>query len=131
MFTANLPSPGAEPDPYPYQPFDGPPSEASLFRRGGQHAYGLHTHTYDEAGEGDRRETKPASDQRGLIKQKRLISLAQIKLTLRPFLPANTSLASTSAKRPYTDARMWLNLVIKACFNQSTAISDTITKKTG
>lgn len=51
---------------------------------------------------------------------------------LLPIVPANkTSFASTSVKRPYTDARTWLNFAMKACFIQSTTISDARTKRTG
>jgi hypothetical protein len=42
-----------------------------------------------------------------------------------------TSLARTSVYLPYTDARTWLNLVMKACLSQSTSISEMITNSTG
>jgi hypothetical protein len=46
-------------------------------------------------------------------------------------LPLAKSRHSTSIYRSYTEGRMWLNFVIKACFSQSTATSESITVATG
>lgn len=55
--------------------------------------------------------------------------LVRLLLEIEP--AAKTSFARISMNRPYTLARTWLNFVMKACFSQSTTISDNMTNKTG
>ena len=66
-----------------------------------------------------------------LLKAVEMVELTFRALRLPKALPLARSWQSTSVYRSYTDGRMWLNLVMKACLSQSTSISETITVSTG